>query len=119
MSGGLTLLPGTPLWRRTQLKAQRQEYPYIHDTTCPCALNKHHVMKAYWGSGGIDPHINLGTRCGQLHAPAALPQGKGPWYPLDRRLGGPQNRSRRSGEEKNSQPLPGLEPPIIQFVAQR
>jgi hypothetical protein len=22
---------------------------------------------------------------GQLHAPAALPQGKSPWYPLDRR----------------------------------
>jgi hypothetical protein len=25
----------------------------------------------------------------QLHDPAALPQGKGPSYPLDRRLGGP------------------------------
>jgi hypothetical protein len=23
------------------------------------------------------------------------PQGKSPWYPLDRRLGGPQNRPRR------------------------
>jgi hypothetical protein len=32
---------------------------------------------------------------------------------LDRRLGG------RGGEEKNSQSLPGLEPPIIQPVAQR
>jgi hypothetical protein len=30
-------------------------------------------------------------------------------YPLDRRLGGPQNRSRRGGEEKNSQPPPGIE----------
>jgi hypothetical protein len=37
---------------------------------------------------------------------------------LDRRLGRPQNRSGRGGEEKNSQPLPGLEPPIIQPVAQ-
>jgi len=27
---------------------------------------------------------------GQLHTPAALPQGKSPWYPLDRRLGGPR-----------------------------
>jgi hypothetical protein len=27
---------------------------------------------------------------GQLHSPAALPQGKSPWYPLDRRLGGHQ-----------------------------
>jgi hypothetical protein len=47
---------------------------------------------------------------GQLHAPAALPHGKSPWYPLDRRLGGPQSRSGRGGEEKNSQPLPGIEP---------
>jgi hypothetical protein len=38
---------------------------------------------------------------------------------MDRRLGGPQSRSGRRGEEKNSQPLPGHEPPIIQPVAQR
>jgi hypothetical protein len=37
---------------------------------------------------------------------------------LVRRLGGPQSRSERGGEEKNSQPLPGLEPPI-QPVVQR
>jgi hypothetical protein len=42
------------------------------------------------------------------------PQGKRPWYPLDRRLGGPQSRSGRSGEEKNSQSLTGLEHPITQ-----
>jgi hypothetical protein len=35
-------------------------------------------------------------------------QGKNPWYPLDRRMGGLQSRSER-GEEKNSQI-------IIQFV---
>jgi hypothetical protein len=29
---------------------------------------------------------------------------------LDRRLGGPQNRSERYEEEKNSQPLEGIEP---------
>jgi hypothetical protein len=39
-----------------------------------------------------------------------------PWYPLDRRL---QSRSERGGEEKNSQPLLGLEHLIIQLVAQR
>jgi hypothetical protein len=33
-----------------------------------------------------------------------LPQGKGPWYPLDRRLGGPQTWSGRFGEEKNLDP---------------
>jgi len=36
-------------------------------------------------------------------------QGKNPWYSLDRRLGGPQSRCEQGGEEKNSQPLPGLE----------
>jgi len=46
---------------------------------------------------------------GQLHALAALPQGKRPWCPLARRLGRPQSQSGRSGEEKNSQPLPGIE----------
>jgi hypothetical protein len=45
-------------------------------------------------------------------------KGKSPWYPLDRRLGGPQSRSGRCGEEKYSQPLSGLEPPIIQLVTQ-
>jgi hypothetical protein len=30
---------------------------------------------------------------GQLHDPAALPQGKNLCYPFDRRLGGPQSRS--------------------------
>jgi hypothetical protein len=46
------------------------------------------------------------------------PQEESPWYPQDRRLGRPQSRS-GSGGEKNSQPLPGLEPLIIQPVAQR
>jgi hypothetical protein len=28
----------------------------------PVLLTEHHVMKAYWGSGGIAPHIlDLGT----------------------------------------------------------
>jgi hypothetical protein len=49
---------------------------------------------------------------GQLHAPAALPPGKRPWYPLDRRLGGPQSRSGRGGEEKNSQPPPESNPDL-------
>jgi hypothetical protein len=31
---------------------------------------------------------------------------------MDRKLGERQSPSGRGGEEKNSQPLPGLEPPI-------
>jgi len=46
---------------------------------------------------------------GQLHAPAALPQGKISCYPLDRRLGGHQSCSECGGEEKNSQPPPEIE----------
>jgi hypothetical protein len=38
---------------------------------------------------------------------------------LDRRLGGSQSSSERGGEEKNSQTMPGFEPPIIKTVAQR
>jgi hypothetical protein len=56
---------------------------------------------------------------GQLRVPAALPQGKSPWYPLDRTPGGIQSQSGCGGEEKNSQSLSGLEPPIIQTVVQR
>jgi hypothetical protein len=37
---------------------------------------------------------------------------------LDRRLGGSYSQSGHGSEEKNSQPLPGLEPLIVQPVAQ-
>jgi hypothetical protein len=37
---------------------------------------------------------------------------------VDRRLDGPQSRSGRGAKEKNSHPLPGLEPLIIQPVGQ-
>jgi hypothetical protein len=44
-------------------------------------LTEHHAIKAYWGSRSIAPLIlDLGTR-------PIFPQGKSPWYPLDRRLG--------------------------------
>jgi hypothetical protein len=47
----------------------------------------------------------------QLHAPASLPPplpGKELLVPI-----GPQSLSGRGGEEKNSQSLPGLEPPRL------
>jgi hypothetical protein len=58
---------------------------------------------------------------GQLHAPAALPPGKNPWYPFDRRLGGPQSRSGRGGEEKISQAHreSNSRTPIVQPLTQR
>jgi hypothetical protein len=69
------------------------------------------------GSAVIAPRIlDLGTRWKLVVS--FTPQPLSPSYPLDRRLCGPQSRSER-GEEKNSQPLPELEPPIIQLVSQR
>jgi hypothetical protein len=45
---------------------------------------------------------------GQLQAPAALSPRNESRYPLDERLGGPQGRSGRCGEEKSRVPL-GIE----------
>jgi hypothetical protein len=79
-------------------------------------------MKAYWGVE-VYLQVVLWPRhyievSGQLHVPAALPQGKSPCYQLDMRLGGPQSRSGRGGEKNNPQPLPDSKPgsPIIQSV---
>ena len=52
---------------------------------------------------------------GQRHAPAALTPGK-TRYPLYRRLGGPQGRSRRMWKIS---PLPGFDPRTVQPVASR
>jgi hypothetical protein len=49
---------------------------------------------------------------GQPHGTAALPRRKNPRYPVDR-LGGPQSRSERRGEEKI------LDPSVIQPIASR
>jgi len=55
----------------------------------------------------------------QLHTLAALFPAKSLRYPFNRRLDGPQGRSGRCGQGKNSQPLLTLEPLIIDPVAQR
>jgi hypothetical protein len=70
-------------------------------------------MKSYWGIRVVAPRIlwprlYMGAS-GYLHAPDALLPGKESHYPLDRRLGGPQNRSGHGVEEKNSQPPPEIE----------
>jgi hypothetical protein len=79
-------------------------------------------MKGSSGSRGIAPSIlGLDTKWRSVVSFTTwplYPQGNSPSCPLDRRLGESQSRSWRGGEEKNSQPLPGLELPIIQPVAQ-
>jgi hypothetical protein len=69
-------------------------------------------MKTYGGVEVQLQHSRLRHQkqvSGQLHAPAALPPGNHPRYPLERRLGGPQSRSGRCGEENNLA-LSGIEP---------
>jgi hypothetical protein len=57
-------------------------------------------------------------RGSQAHVPAALAPEKSPWYTLDRRLGGPQNRSGRGGKEKNLMIDPARNwTPVVQPVA--
>jgi hypothetical protein len=45
------------------------------------------------------------------------PQGNSLWYPLDKRLGGPQSRSGRCGEKKNVLSLPENEPQSLSHPA--
>jgi hypothetical protein len=79
-------------------------------------------MDVYWGSGGRGACIlALNTRWRWVVSFTTwllYPQGENPWYQLHKRLGGPQSQSGCSGEEKNSQPLLGLKPPIVQPIAQ-
>jgi hypothetical protein len=57
---------------------------------------------------------------GQLHAPATLAPGKESLVPIQQEAGwAPELVWTRCGEEKISQPLPGLEPLIIQPESQR
>jgi hypothetical protein len=77
-------------------------------------LNKAPRHEDVLESRGIAPRIlDLGTRWRFVVSLTPRPlysQGKSPRYPLDRRPGGPHNRTERGGEEKNSQPEPGIEP---------
>jgi hypothetical protein len=76
-------------------------------------LTEHHAMKACWGvEVQLHSFFGLGTiwrRVVSFTPRQLYPQGKNRRYPLDR-LGGPQSRSGRGGEEQNSQPPPGIEP---------
>jgi hypothetical protein len=78
---------------------QDKKTGYVH-THLECEVNlslcltKHHVMENYWRSGGIPPRIlDLRTRRRWVVSFTSRPlytPGKSPWYPLDRRLGGPR-----------------------------
>jgi hypothetical protein len=74
---------------------------------------QHHAVKTYWRSGGIALRIlNLDTRWRWVVSFTSRPLY--PRYPVDRRLGGPQRRCGREGEEKRlfhyCPTPPGIEP---------
>jgi len=76
-------------------------------------LNQTPRHEDVWASGGIVPSIlNIGARwkweVSSTPRPF-YPWGKIPRQPLDRRFGGSQSRPGRDVEEKNSQPLLGIE----------
>jgi hypothetical protein len=60
-------------------------------------------MKAYWGVEIRSTHSLTSALDGiewSASCPCRFtPQGKSPWYPLDRRLGGPQSPSGRGGDD--------------------
>jgi hypothetical protein len=74
-----------------------------------CVANiKHYAMKIKGGVDVVIMHVFLTSavvrdEC-QFQSPTALPRGKGPRYPLYRRLGGPHNRFETRGEDKNHAP---------------
>jgi hypothetical protein len=98
---------------------------YIPMNSSPCLI-KHYTMKAgVWGSGCTDPHsLDLGTSwrwVGHFTLRQLYPRGKSPRYPLDGRLGEPQSRSGKRGEEKirDSNGTRTPTPSVVQAIANR
>jgi len=48
------------------------------------------------------------VNCLTSHHGSLIPRGKSPWYPLDKKLGGPQSQSERGGKGEQTMPLPGI-----------
>jgi hypothetical protein len=98
-------------------------HTYKHKVAPVLSFNWDPRHEGVLGSGGIASHILvLSTKWRWVVSFTPRPpyfQEKISMYLLYRRLFGSQSRCGRGGEEKNSQPLPGLEPSIIQPVAQR
>jgi hypothetical protein len=95
--------PSTPSWCCAQ--STGTTLPFTFHPTTPWRL----IGEWRYSSTHSWTRHSMEVSC-QPHARPFYPQGKSPWFPLDRRLGGPQSRSGRGGEGKNSQPPPGIEP---------
>jgi hypothetical protein len=82
----------------------------------PARLIKHHTYKPYGIEDVVLTVLGFEFAFGKsrLQTPAALPLENVSWYSLNERLGGPQRRSGRGNEEKNSctylESKPGCQP---------
>ena len=75
--------------------------------TLSLCMSYRHVQDSKYSS----PMINSGVRC--RWAVSFWTRPTQPRYPLNRRLGGPQSRSRRFEKHKNFFPLPRIEPAFL------
>jgi len=95
MRVGVTVYAG--VLRRFLLKETQTSKKKVKRWSCPCALTEHHAMQAYRGSGGVAPFILWPRQVVSFTTRPLYPQRKSPWYPLERRLSGPQSRFGRVG----------------------
>jgi len=106
----------------TQLQRTGQ-YNYLYNTILNIkkkVVFPFHTIKVYRRSKGIAPLIlNLVTRqwCVVTSCLSHFTPRKEPWYPLNRRLMGPQTQSGHFEEGKNILPFPGFEPQTVQPTA--
>jgi hypothetical protein len=102
---------------------KQRGYSYINVKLSLSLTNWALRHEGVWGSWCIDPlFLDLDTSWRWLVSFTPLPlysRGKSLRYPLDRRLGGPQSRSGRSGEEKILHPTKtrNSDPSVVQPVA--
>jgi hypothetical protein len=85
---------------------------------CPCAqLIEYYAMKMY---GGVAVQIHCSTRWRWVvyfTLWPLYPWGRSPWYPMDRRVGGPKNHSGWCREEKILDPTRTQATSFVQPVA--
>jgi hypothetical protein len=97
-SSYISLLKNAQVRKYCTLQYTQSDMQFTRHSVC---LIKHHAIGGWWRYSATHswPGHSKEVSC-QLQALAALPPGNSPWYPLDRRLGGPQRRSGSGIEEK-------------------
>jgi hypothetical protein len=101
----------TPSWHGAQLRETQGQLYLLHlEVKLSLYLTKNHAMKTCLGNGATAPRIfNLVTRWKRVVSSTLRSlylRSKSRRYPLHVRLGRPQSRSGRGGEEKKSHHCP-------------